>query len=146
MEMNIEERKKLRDKVLGEIDLPIFRAKKIDSNEYIQGSFINHYYDTVNLTRYQNVIFINNIQFFEIDIKTLAISLPRMLDKNGKKIFASLDSKDGIGGDIINCYLSSNQDKPNRTNQVVKYYKPFFLGLKSYDIDSYYSLEIIGIK
>ena len=58
MEMNIEERKKLRDEVLGEIDLPIFRAKKIDSNEYIQGSFINHYYDTVNLTRYQNVIFI----------------------------------------------------------------------------------------
>ena len=32
MEMNREERKKLRDKVVGEIDLPIFRAKKIDSN------------------------------------------------------------------------------------------------------------------
>lgn len=69
-----------------------------------------------------------------------------MLDKNGKKIFASLDSKNGIGGDIINCYFSSNQDKPTRINQVVKYYKPFFLGLQSYDIDAYYLLEIIGIK
>jgi len=35
----------------------------------------------------------------EIDIKTLAIHFPSMLDSDNKKIFASLDSDKGIGGD-----------------------------------------------
>jgi len=81
--------------------LPIYRAKKIDSDEYIVGYllplFMNEKYFistdwTIDFDGYTP-------NFIEIDPTTLAIHFPDMLDSQGNKIFASL-SEDGKGGDM----------------------------------------------
>ena len=77
--------------------IPIYRAKKIDSDEWVEGLL------TTNLIDEYCIKYINsdcNIWIDEIDTKTLAISFQSMLDKNGKKIFASLN-EDGFGGDEV---------------------------------------------
>ena len=90
------------------MNLPIYRAKKIDADEWVEGGLspcgkfiIKHlsehkmpypmdtYYLTCHYPNYE-----------EVDQNTLAIHFPNMIDKNGKKIFASL-SKDGVGGDVM---------------------------------------------
>jgi hypothetical protein len=86
------------------LNMPIYRAKKIDSDEYIegdliQGSFIfkewiNDVWSSSKDTR------TNKAEVYKIDPTTLAIHFPDMLDSQGNKIFASL-SEDGKGGDII---------------------------------------------
>jgi len=73
--------------------IPIYRAKKTDNDEwfigyllkYGDGYYIKLLYDSIEIM---------------IDPSTLAIYFPQMIDKNGKKIFASL-SEDGIGSDLI---------------------------------------------
>lgn len=72
------------------INIPIYRAKKIDSDEYVEG-YYNFTLDSKHILATPFV--------FEIDPKTLAIHFPNMLDSQENKIFASL-SKDGKGGDI----------------------------------------------
>lgn len=88
------------------MNIPIYRAKEINSNEYIKGTgttdFLNinnisgfeHYNDGTRLWLWSNYFWI------EIDPTTLAIHFPDMLDTQGNKIFASL-SEDGKGGDIM---------------------------------------------
>ena len=76
--------------------IPIYRAKKIDSDGYIEGYLFKiwevHYilWGTTN----------GNPIKTAVHSSTLAIHFPDMLDKNGVKIFASL-SEDGKGGDIL---------------------------------------------
>lgn len=82
------------------MNIPIYRANILGSNKNIVGWFILEYYDCVNLIRYSNVIFIDSIEFFEIDPITLAIHFPDMIDSQGNKIFCSL-SEDGKGGDTM---------------------------------------------
>ena len=72
--------------------IPIYRARRIDSDEYVEG----YYVESIN---YKSNIQVNNSYFQEIDPTTLAIHFPDMLDSQGNKIFASL-SEDGKGGDI----------------------------------------------
>lgn len=93
--------------------IPIFRAKKIDSDEYVKGFYIYNkdenkhyifsdtYFDLIIKTEWCHEG-ISIEQFTKIDITTLAIHFPDMLDSQGNKIFASL-SEDGKGGDI--CYV-----------------------------------------
>ena len=72
-------------------NIPIYRAKKIDSDEWIEGY----------LLRYSNGYFIkltNEAKEIKIYPSTLAIHFRNMIDENGKCIFASLND-DGIGGD-----------------------------------------------
>ena len=74
--------------------IPIFRAKKIDSNEYIIGYLKfdrkhNHY--SINPIDDENT-------WHKIEENTLAIHFPDMLDSQGNKIFASLQ-ENGKGGD-----------------------------------------------
>ena len=129
------------------INIPIFRAKKIGSGEYIIGHLFKDNLD-FRIKVERKFVKIGGIEMpYEpiIDTTTLAIHFPNMLDKQGNKIFASL-SGDGKGGDIINCYLSIGQTTPTREKQTVKYYKPYHFGLRSYDIDAYSKLEIIGIQ
>ena len=88
------------------MNIPIYRAKEINSNEYIKGTgttdFLNinnisgfeHYNDGTRLWLWSNYFWI------EIDPTTLAIHFEDMLDSQGNKIFASL-SEDGKGGDIM---------------------------------------------
>lgn len=85
------------------VNIPIYRAKKIDGDELVYGYLCK---DILNLEEYvifpepfSDIPHINAIPC-KIDQNTLAIHFPNMIDKKGKKIFASL-SEDGIGGDNI---------------------------------------------
>lgn len=80
-------------------NLPIYRAKKIDSDEYVEGYLCS----SNNGVNTDNKICIQEFGWWtlwEIDTSTLSIHFPDMLDSNGNKIFASLQ-KDGKGGDIV---------------------------------------------
>ena len=96
------------------MSIPIYRAKKKDTDEWIEGFYIH-----VRNTEYhymQDGTHINTEEWTStptafkkdrIDETTLAIHFPKknMFDKNGKMIFISLG--DGIGGDI-----SSESNRP----------------------------------
>ena len=78
------------------MNIPIYRAKKIDSDKYIQGYLLGmwgEYFISWGETNHVP----NKVQ---IDPTTLAIHFEDILDSEGNKIFASL-SEDGKGGDIM---------------------------------------------
>lgn len=100
-------------------NIPIYRAKKQNSDEYVKGQYLptykterNEYGDNIDEDEVLHHYLIksvsnaetddeDNFHFFgfeEIDPTTLAIHFPDMLDNQGNKIFASL-SEDGKGGD-----------------------------------------------
>lgn len=87
-------------------NLPIYRAERIDSDEYVEGYYasaydINHYIiDHLGVDTKTNTVYSMSTDLYKIDTTTLAIHFPGMLDSQGNKIFASL-SEDGKGGDII---------------------------------------------
>jgi len=86
------------------VNIPIYRAKKIDSDEWVEGYyFFTKAYGT-------HKIYPVGKDYKEIKIypNTLSIHFPNMLDKNGKKIFASL-SKDGVGGDKVMTIFSGTK-------------------------------------
>ena len=96
-------------------NIPIFRAKKKDSNEFVEGFLTrsrcyngvyilpSNYNQNENIEGYEDEI-------YEIDITTLSIHFPNMLakdsdryDSSGEKdlrVFASLQL-DGKGGDLV---------------------------------------------
>lgn len=117
------------------MNIPIYRAKKLDSAEYVEGDLFagkfiipisilnkkifnaikhieedvlscsinedckNEHIELKNMLT--KLIYNERLEHItEIDITTLAIHFPDMLDSEGNKIFASL-SKDGKGGDIV---------------------------------------------
>lgn len=100
------------------INLPIFRAKKLDSDKYIIGQYIETEFSNEEYcgieeqeTIIKHCIIKDfrtvhddyeycNFDITEIDIATLSIHFPDMIDSQRNKIFASLQ-KDGKGGDII---------------------------------------------
>ena len=98
------------------LNIPEYRAKCIDSDEYVIGNYIkvhNKFYIYEDGT---SDIYLDDEEcfddgsidgeiriidlIFEIDQTTLAIHFEGMLDSEGNKIFASL-SEDGKGGDIL---------------------------------------------
>ena len=79
------------------MNIPIYRAKKIDSDEYVMGMLTKRVFTEYLLIR-DDI----NTNLSKIDPTTLAIHFSDMLDSQGNKIFASL-SEDGKGGDI--CYV-----------------------------------------
>ena len=89
------------------INLPIFRAKKIDSDEYVEGCFNiweqsgKIYHSIMEIGKYPSPF--NNIHI--VDESTLSIHFPDMLDSQGNKIFASLQ-EDGKGGDLFQRNIS----------------------------------------
>ena len=78
------------------INIPIYRAKKIDSDEYVEGYYYKDGKDHIIFNGDSTTIFGLRV----IDPTTLSIHFPDMLDSQGNKIFASLQ-EDGKGGDII---------------------------------------------
>ena len=114
------------------LSIPLFRAKKQDSDEYVDGYYFHQEwtgnYPNEDAEEREEKIkhFIcgfttydiwddeeGHFKFMgidEIDSTTLAIHFPDMLDSQGNKIFASL-SEDGKGGDVfkhsVNCRLDS---------------------------------------
>ena len=77
--------------------IPIFRAKKLDSDECVIGFIVKSECDEDFLIRVDG-------EYHFIDVSTLSIHFPDMIDSQGNKIFASLQ-KDGKGGDIIETEL-----------------------------------------
>ena len=86
------------------INLPIYRAKKIDSDEYVVG-----WYSSPIIIEGKTYLSITNKDGeYRIDTTTLSIHFSDMLDSQGNKIFASLQ-KNGRGGDVcsVNDYIDS---------------------------------------
>lgn len=88
-------------------NIPIYRAKKIDSDEYVEG---HYFYENIDVVKHEfkdgyrdaenHYMGFGNGYVELINPSTLAIHFPDMIDSEGTKIFASL-SEDGKGGDII---------------------------------------------
>ena len=152
-------------------NIPIYRAKKIDSNEYVIG-----YYQTETGTNVEDknnmfrtlrhiIIDLDKYQLrldlfgdkklhddshireqYEIDPTTLAIHFPSMVDSNGNKIFASLQ-EDGKGGDIL--YYKSKIGLVTKTTVYFENYRliTHSKGENTFrDKESLSKFEIIGIK
>jgi len=87
--------------------IPIYRAKKMRSDEYVIG-LVSEALQVPNNT----IVWMwNKDGKYYIDPSTLAIHFPDMLDSDGKKIFASL-SEDGKGGDnIVDNFHNFGDDK-----------------------------------
>lgn len=81
----------------NKIEIPIYRAKKIGSDEYVIGYF---YKPTHFISDGGKIICHSTYETFSIDVTTLAIHFNDMTDSQVNKIFASL-SEDGKGGDIL---------------------------------------------
>ena len=105
-----------------EIEIPIYRAKKIDSDDNIKsqsyikkliGGNYHHYLVKYYSPDYEDV---------EIDPSTLAIHFYDMLDRQENKIFASL-SEDGKGGDILEWTIFPDDMPKLRINGVPYYSK-----------------------
>ncbi len=86
------------------INLPIYSAKKIDSDEYVMG-----WYSSPIIIEGKTYLSITNKDGeYRIDTTTLSIHFSDMLDSQGNEIFASLQ-KNGRGGDVcsVNDYIDS---------------------------------------
>ncbi len=122
------------------MNLPIYRAKKIDSDDWVEG------YLTENNGGYKIEVkkypFVNGgfvLKSYFIDQKTLASHMDGMIDKNGKKIFASL-SEGGVGGDRV---FIKGEGLMKKHKEIV-IYKNHKFGTKNI-FDSLDGCEIIGI-
>ena len=62
----------------------IFRGKRIDNGEWVEGYFVNLW--LVNYQRYQPIITDNNAVSYNVDPSTVG-QYTGLTDKNGKKIF-----------------------------------------------------------
>jgi len=114
------------------LPIPLYRAKKIDSDEWVEGYLVedenNDFWITENIAYcYQGLDYYNGHKIYP---KTLAIHFPSMIDKNGQKIFASL-SEDGVGGDIVDMGYN--------------YIKATMILNKTLFVYSFIDSEIIGI-
>lgn len=81
--------------------IPIYRAKKIDSDEYV----IGYYVDTVDFIgktlKNKNGYISYQGEWKIIDKSTLAIHFPFMIDNDKNKLFASLKGKKGASKVLI---------------------------------------------
>ena len=151
------------------MNMPIYRAKKIDSDEYVEG-YIIELEEMFYISCPQNIdsdtakestsvyldddgISIHKDYFVAIDPQTLAIHFPDMLDSQGNKIFASL-SEDGKGGDkflfdneIFIIWFDNQSLKINATNKDNFECNCHDSLNEWYDFNSKcYDLKVIGIK
>ncbi len=74
--------------------IPVYRAKKIDSDEYVEGFLCDYNNQTFNKISYYIFKDHNKMFYNKIDPTTLAINFPDMKDSEDNPIFASL-SEDG---------------------------------------------------
>ena len=131
------------------MNIPIYRAKKSGSGEYI----IGHSTEKVKEYPGKHYIHFNNgyTETYErIDPKTLAIHFKDMVDSEGNKIFASL-SEDGKGGDITqDSYVETGYSFVNRISDGMwmQTININTISQRSYDRNNFYppDIEVIGIQ
>ena len=123
------------------MNIPILRAKKIDSNEYVMG-----WYSSPIIIEGKTYLSITNKDGeYRIDTTTLSIHFSDMLDSQGNEIFASLQ-KNGRGGDVcsVNDYIDSGLEGvaiyQNYGFRIDRKGKAMGISLSSTDI------KIIGIQ
>lgn len=77
-----------------QINIPLYRAKRLSNNKYITGQFLwDNFEDKYWIRTFHDAT-------HRIDPTTLSIHFSKMIDVEGTKIFASL-REDGKGGDIV---------------------------------------------
>lgn len=126
--------------------IPIYRAKKINSDEYVEGYYSSDdwtdcrdkkdmkpilKHSITDLERYQLRLDLygdgklhedkSTRQVHEIDPTTIAIHFPSMIDSEGNKIFASL-SEDGKGGDIVSGERYEDNYEYAKKNGKIEYF------------------------
>ncbi len=94
--------------------IPIYRAKKINSDEYVIGFYVfsNIHRDT-HLIRVDETYWeVTGLVYREVEIDplTLSIHFPDMLDRKGNKIFASIN-KNGSGSSVVFARILLSGDK-----------------------------------
>lgn len=128
-------------------NLPIYRAEKIDSDEYVEGYYasaydIHHYIiDHLGVDTKTNTVYSMSTDLYKIDPTTLAIQMGK------RKLFMSLDIETGKGGDkisdnevlvwndgMMNCSVLKIMD-----NGAIEYE----ISLDNCDFDK---MEVIGIQ
>lgn len=123
------------------VAIPLYRAKCIDSDEYIEGFYFNRK-NMLGKIIYHKIDFSTTCDMVaEIDPTTLAIQTGK------RKMFMSLDIKTGKGGDKIsdNKVLVWNDEMMNcsileiMNNGVIEYE----ISLDNCDFDK---MEVIGIQ
>ena len=121
--------------------IPIFRAKIIDSDEYVMG-----WYSSPIIIEGKTYLSITNKDGeYRIDTTTLSIHFSDMLDSQGNEIFARLQ-KNGRGGDVcsVNDYIDSGLEGvaiyQNYGFRIDRKGKAMGISLSSTDI------KIIGIQ
>lgn len=126
-----------------DINIPTYRAKKINSDEYVTG-FLNIAFDYGNYEeedveepekKYFLIQFMDNESsdidmwsfngFNEIDATTLVIHFPDMLDSQKNKIFASLNKDSSIGASKIE-YIASGSTANYKTYGYLYYNQETF--------------------
>ena len=110
-------------------DIPIYRAKKNNSNEYIKGFLIG-------VVEEEQLCSIRDIDSDDVggeicDLTTLSIHFPDMLDANKNKIFASLNQY-GIGGDV--CISEQFEGEINMVFESIETI-PYFSSWSSYIVN-----------
>ena len=132
------------------MNIPLYRAKRIDFDEYVEGYYLPKYmqvYDESGvITRFE---FMENViqkggTYFRIDPSTLSISFPAMIDSEGTRIFASL-REDGKGGDICNLRKSLMHSFVDEGTAC--YFDGCFVVRPNQGfVGNYVNLEVIGIQ
>lgn len=133
-------------------NIPIFRAKKIGSDEYVIGFYA---YDEVHKRHLIITNAMHGLSETRIDITTLAIHFPDMLDSKKRPIFASLQ-KDGKGGDKLHYNRPLEDNSSERNNWIALYDDKRFYAVRNYWncprvpirdlIDSKRELLVVGIQ
>lgn len=86
------------------MEIPIYRAKRINSDEYVEGYYLPVFRGFEDRRergqKEESIMYLETGGYYAIDSSTLSINFPDMKDSEGTPIFASL-SEDGKGGDII---------------------------------------------
>lgn len=124
--------------------IPIYRAFSETFDKYILG--VPYFSDG----RYYMLVDDCNKNYdigtgsFPIDVSTLSIHFPNMLDSQGNKIFASL-SKDGKGGDMTNKGICLYEPKYNQFRIIVNLETRTWLEITREDLESY-PVKVIGIQ
>lgn len=130
-------------------NIPIYRAKKIDSDEYVEGYYVDTVEFFTKTLRNENGYITKDGNFHIIDISTLAIHFPDTIDSQGNKVFASLQ-EDGKGGDI--CRIESEMENyvAEFTKEGLKFYEYLdngkIVNSSYYKVFSIRDIKVVGIQ